>query len=69
MSTYLWDVTLVTLKVYNLLGQEVATLVNEVKSPGEYLVQWNAGNNTSGLYFYCLQTKDYVETKKLILIR
>lgn len=60
---------LVTLKVYNLLGQEVATLVNEEMNPGNYEVTWDADGVTSGVYFYRLQAKEYVETKKLLLLR
>jgi hypothetical protein len=60
---------LVTLKVYDLLGQEVVTLVNEILTPGNYSVQWNADNNPSGMYFYRLSAGSFVETKKLVLIR
>jgi len=70
---------LVTLKVYDVLGNEVATLVNEVKSPGTYEVEFSAkggsasgGNATglsSGVYFYKLQAGSFVETKKMILMK
>jgi len=59
----------VLLRVYDLLGQEVATLVNEAKQPGRYEVQWNAERFSSGVYFYRLQAGDYVETKKLLLLK
>jgi endo-1,4-beta-xylanase len=58
-----------TLKVYNILGKEVATLVNEKKSVGRYAVQWNAAGMPSGIYFYRLQAGAYSETKKLILLK
>jgi len=59
----------VSLKIFNSLGQEVALLVNnEERSPGYYQVQWNA-NVPSGIYFYRLQAGDFVETKKMILLR
>ena len=58
----------VTLKIFNMLGQEVASLVNERKQAGYYQVTWNA-NAPSGLYFYRLQAGDYVETKKAILLK
>jgi hypothetical protein len=48
------DYGLVTLRVYDLLGREVATLVNEVKQPGVHVVQWNASGVTSGVYVYRL---------------
>jgi hypothetical protein len=64
----------VTLKIYNLLGQEVATLVDELKPMGEHQVQWQAGDLPSGVYVYRLQVRskekiDFVETKKLILLK
>jgi hypothetical protein len=67
----------VTLKMFNLLGQEIATLVNEVKQAGLYEVQWNAATFPSGVYFYRLQARpivggqagDFVQTRKLILLR
>jgi photosystem II stability/assembly factor-like uncharacterized protein len=59
----------VTLKVYDILGREVATLVNEEKSAGSYEVQFTANGLTSGIYFYQLKAGDYTETKKMILLR
>jgi hypothetical protein len=61
----------VTLKVYDLLGREVATLVNEYKQPGTYNSKLNTQNYnlTSGVYFYRLQAGSYNETKKLILMK
>jgi hypothetical protein len=59
----------VSLKVYNVLGREVATLVNEKKVAGEYSVNWNASSMSSGVYFYRLQVGSFAETKKLILLR
>jgi hypothetical protein len=56
-------------KVYDVLGREVATLVNEVKEPGTYTVQFDGSNLASGVYFYRLQAGTYVETKKLLLLR
>jgi len=60
---------LVSLKVYDLLGREVATLVNEVKLPGSYTLQWDASNVASGVYFYKLTTPTIVLTRKLLLLR
>ena len=59
----------VTLEMYNVLGQEVATLVNELKQPGRYEARWNAEKLSSGVYFYRLQAGEYAETKKLILLK
>lgn len=53
----------ITLKIYDIPGREVATLVNEQKSPGEYAVQWNSGNAAGGVYFYRLQVGDVVQTR------
>ena len=57
----------VTLKVYDILGREVATLVNEEKLAGRYSVQWNAEGFASGMYFCRIQTRDYTSTIKLLL--
>jgi len=59
----------VTLRVYNLIGQEVATLVNEKKDVGRYDVAFSANKLTSGVYFYRLQSGDFIDIKKLILIK
>ena len=60
---------LVTLKVCDILGREVAALVNEQKTSGKYEVQFNASNLTSGVYFYRLQAGIFVDTKKMILLK
>jgi hypothetical protein len=57
------------LKIFDLLGREVATIVSEEMSAGSYSKQWNAANMTSGIYFYRLQADSFTETKKLILLR
>jgi hypothetical protein len=57
------------LHVYDLLGREVATLLDEVKDPGEYTVTWSAGGMASGVYFYRLRSGDFVQTRKLCLVR
>ena len=59
----------VTLKVYDLLGREIATLVNEEKSPGNYIVKFNGNNFSSGLYFYTLRAGEFIQTKKMLLIK
>ncbi len=59
----------VTIKVYDVLGNEVAALVNEEKPAGTYEVNFNASQLSSGIYFYKLQAGSFVETKKMILLR
>ena len=59
----------VSLRVYDMLGQEVAVLVNERKEPGYYHAAWNASNVPSGIHFYRLQAVGFVDTKKAILLK
>ncbi|MFA5831879.1 MAG: T9SS type A sorting domain-containing protein [Bacteroidota bacterium] len=59
----------VKLVVYDLLGREIATLVNEEQSAGWKEVQWNAKDVSSGIYFYKLQVGSFVETRKMLLVR
>ena len=59
----------VTLKIFNTLGEEITTLVNEEKPVGTYELNWNAANLPSGVYFYRLQAGDYVQTRKMILLK
>ena len=60
---------LVTLKVYNILGKEVATLVNEEKQAGGYEIGFDATNLPSGVYFYTLNTGSYSQTRKMMLLK
>ncbi|MBI5020071.1 MAG: T9SS type A sorting domain-containing protein [Ignavibacteriales bacterium] len=59
----------VSLKVFNLLGQEVATIVNEEMKPGSYKVTWDASKMSSGVYFYRLQSGKFTDVKKMVLMR
>ena len=59
----------VSLKVYDALGKEVATLVNEKQNPGSYSVEFNSKGLPSGIYFYKLEAGDFVETKKMVLMK
>jgi hypothetical protein len=59
----------VTLKIYDILGREIITLVNEIKSPGNYIVDFNAEHLSSGVYYYRLSTDNYSDTKKMMLIK
>jgi photosystem II stability/assembly factor-like uncharacterized protein len=72
MTTIRFDVPIasdVSLKIYDILGREVAVLANERKLPGHYEARWNAASYASGVYFYRLQANGFVETKKLLLMR
>jgi 5'-nucleotidase/UDP-sugar diphosphatase len=59
----------VSLKLFNLLGEEVATLVNEDKQAGKYNINWNGGRCASGIYFYHLRAGSYDATRKLVLMK
>ncbi|MHA2061706.1 MAG: T9SS type A sorting domain-containing protein, partial [Candidatus Sifarchaeia archaeon] len=60
---------IVSLHVYNLLGEVVATLVNEEKPVGNYEVEFDAASLSSGIYFYKLQAGTFIQTKKMILMK
>jgi len=59
----------ISLKVYDELGNEVATLVNEVRPTGNYEVEWNASAFASGIYYYRLKAGSYIEIKKMVLLK
>ena len=59
----------VTLKLFNILGKEIRTLIDKVHSPGIYKIQFDGVDLTSGIYFYRIQAGDFAETKKMILIK
>jgi hypothetical protein len=59
----------VKLIIYNALGREITILVNEQLNPGTYEVEWDAGNFPSGVYFYKLEVCDFVQTKKMLLVK
>jgi hypothetical protein len=60
---------LVTLKIYDVLGKEIASLVNEVKNAGRYTVDFNGSSFSSGTYFYRLESNGFVSTKKMLLVK
>ena len=59
----------VTLKIYDILGREITTLINEPKSAGIYEIEWNAANIPSGVYLYKLTAGEFSETKKMLLMK
>jgi len=58
-----------SIKIYDILGKEVTTLVNQKLTPGIYSVDWNASQYPSGVYFYRLQSGDFVDVKKMLMIK
>jgi len=63
------EISFVTIKVYDVLGNKIAVLVNEEKAAGIYEVEFNAAKLSSGIYFYILQTGSFFETKKMVLLK
>jgi hypothetical protein len=60
---------LVKLTVFDMLGREIETLVNENLSPGTYNAEWSAAKYSSGVYFYRIQADEFAEIKKMILVK
>ena len=69
MSNSLPAYGVVTLKIYDVLGNEIATLVNEEKPAGSYEVEFDGTNLTSGIYFYQLRAGEFIQTKKMLLLK
>jgi len=61
--------TATSLRIYDVLGREVAVLVNSEKSPGTYEIKWDASGLSSGIYFYRLTVGSFIETRKMLLLR
>jgi len=59
----------VTLKVFDLLGREHATLVNQSMTSGEHTIVWNAENTPSGMYVYRIEVNNHVDSKKMLLLK
>jgi hypothetical protein len=60
---------LVSLKVYDITGREIAKLVNEVKPAGYHSVEFNGNSLSSGVYFYRIEANDFVQTRKMLLVK
>ncbi|MGD1045297.1 MAG: putative Ig domain-containing protein [Bacteroidota bacterium] len=69
IAFYLPSKSYVSLKIFDIIGREVATIISEEMSAGSYSKQWNAANTPSGVYFYRLQARSFSQTKKLVLLR
>ena len=63
------DLGFVSLKVYDVLGREIKTLVNEIKPAGTYKIEFDGSNFASGVYFYKLEAGDFVQTKRMVLVK
>jgi flagellar hook assembly protein FlgD len=59
----------VELSIYNLLGQKIATLVNERRQAGDHQVEWDASGFASGVYYYRIEAGEFQDVKKMILLR
>jgi hypothetical protein len=59
----------VKIMIYDILGREITTLINETSQPGRYEIKWNATGYSSGIYFYRIQAGNFVQTKKLLLLK
>jgi hypothetical protein len=59
----------VKIVIFDILGREVTTLVNELRNAGTYSVKFDASSLSSGVYFYSIQTPNFTETKKMLLVK
>jgi hypothetical protein len=59
----------VSLKVYDVLGKEVMTLINEIKPAGIYKIQFDGSSLSSGMYFYKIEAGNFTQTKRMLLIK
>jgi hypothetical protein len=57
------------LKIYNVLGNEIAIVVNEKQTAGEYKIEFNGTGLSSGIYFYKITAGEFIETKKMVILR
>lgn len=69
ISFELFKSDLIILKIYDILGREIITLIDGIKKSGLHQINFDASNLTSGVYFYRLQSGDFIETKKMVLLR
>ncbi|MBA4313467.1 MAG: hypothetical protein C0417_12660 [Chlorobiaceae bacterium] len=69
LSFVISQLSFISLKIYNVLGQEVATLIEGEKAPGYYEIEWNADNMPTGVYVYKIMAGNFTDVKRMILIR
>ncbi|MBV6421311.1 MAG: hypothetical protein DAHOPDDO_02586 [Ignavibacteriaceae bacterium] len=69
ISYFIPTSSFVILKVYDILGNEIRSLVNEEKTPGNYQLEFNAANLPTGIYFYRLQAGSFIETRKMVMMK
>lgn len=69
ISYFLFEKQFISLKVYDVLGNEISELVNEIQNPGSYKIKFESGNLSSGIYFYMLQSENKSVTKKMVIIK
>jgi hypothetical protein len=59
----------VQIKIYDILGREVTTLVNKELKAGTYEIEWNGSEYASGIYYYRLETDQFMDTKKMVMLK
>jgi hypothetical protein len=59
----------VSVKIFDLLGKEISTLLDDIRDPGDHSVDWDASSFASGVYFYRMQAGNFVQTKKMVLLK
>ena len=69
INYFVSEETFVTIKVFDVLGNELSLLVNEIKQPGEYKILYSADDITNGFYFYQMRSRSFIQTKKMILLK
>jgi Secretion system C-terminal sorting domain len=57
------------MKIYDIVGKEVMTIVNEFKTGGSYIISFNASNLSSGIYYYKMKAGDFEQVRKMVLIK
>ncbi len=69
MLTHILIINNLSAKIYDVLGREISTLINEVKQAGNFTVDFNGSNLASGIYFYRLESNEFSDIKKMIVVK